>query len=308
MTYKHFTIRMRYNLAFGLAQGLSIPDIAEELGLHPSSVRRELKRNTHPYDPEQAQARYEHSRERNEPLEPKLKESIEYHIRELKWSPEQYAGRYGWVSFKSIYRWIQSGKLGIKMTDLRRKGKKTKAEESRGKIKTGRSILERPDVINERLEMGHWECDTVVSPRGKDKACVATFVERVSRFYLSVKIPDRSSSSMLWACHWLKAQLPKTVFKSMTCDNGKEFAGFKQIEELLDCPVYFAEPYRSWQRGSNENANGLLREFFPKGTCFSTVPQATINHATALINARPRKVLGFKTNYEIFMESGVHFD
>jgi len=309
MTYNHFTIAMRHKLEFALALEVPVSEIAKELGFDASTIRRELARNDKPYDAYKAQARYHAAKQRCAPrtmLDDFLKEDIETHIKELKWSPEQYAGRYKTVSFKAIYNWIKAGLLNVTMEMLRRKGKASKSEERRGQIKGGKHLSERSKEGDNRSELGHFELDTVLSPRGKDKSCVATFVERRSRIYLVCKIPDRTGSSMLSACRWLKDKLPPGIFQSAACDNGKEFSPHEDIEAILGCPVYFADPYSSWQRGSSENSNGLLREFFPKGTKFGDVSQEKIDQAVHKINSRPRKVLGFRTNYEVFEEEIVH--
>ena len=130
----------------------------------------------------------------------------------------------------------------------------------------GTSIHQRPKEVKSRETFGHWELDTVVSSRGESKGCFATFVERKTRLYTAIKIADRTASSMESAIKQLHAVLPKNAFKTATVDRGKEFACYKNIENDIGLPLFFADPYSSWQRGSNENSNGLLREFYPKKT------------------------------------------
>ncbi len=140
-------------------------------------------------------------------------------------------------------------------------------------------------------EAGHWEADTVVSGQGKSKTCFATLAERKTRFYIAVKIPDRKADTMAAAIIQTLSAFPKELVKTITCDRGSEFAGWQTIEKALNCDVYFTDPYCAWQKGSNENSNGLLREFYPKGRNLSRVSPKTLLRNLALINARPRKSL-----------------
>ncbi|MCM3342115.1 IS30 family transposase, partial [Paenibacillus sp. MER TA 81-3] len=153
---------------------------------------------------------------------------------------------------------------------------------------------------------GHWELDTVVSSRGKSKACVATFIERKTRMYVALKIPDRTAYSMEVAWGVVASQYPKAAFQSATLDRGKEFACYHALEQHLGFKVYFADPCSSWQRGANENGNDLLREFFPKGPDFATVTDDELAHAIRLINHRPRKCLSWRSAHEAFMEEVSH--
>ena len=147
--------------------------------------------------------------------------------------------------------------------------------------------------IYSRKEAGHWEAVTVVSGQGKSKACFETLVERKTRFYIAVKMPDRKAETMAKTIINTLSEFPDELVKTITCDRGTEFANWKDIEEKLNCDVYFADPYCAWQKGSNENSNGLLREFYPKGRNLSRVSPKTLKKNLALINARPRKVLNF---------------
>ncbi|WP_157128217.1 IS30 family transposase, partial [Brevibacillus parabrevis] len=130
-----------------------------------------------------------------------------------------------------------------------------KAIETRGRFLVGTPISQRPKEVRKRTTFGHWELDTIVSSRGKSKACAATFIERKSRLYIALKIPDRTAYSMEVACGVVASQYPKNAFQSATVDRGKEFACYSSVENLLGIHVYFADPYSSWQRGTNENAN-----------------------------------------------------
>lgn len=178
--------------------------------------------------------------------------------------------------------------------------------ETRGRFLVGKTIVQRPKSVKKRESFGHWELDTVVSSRGKSRACVATFIERKTCMYLAVKMPDRTVHSMEIAFGVVTGQSPQGAFKTATVDRGKKFACHTALEFFHGINVYFADPYSSWQRGSNENANGLLREFFPKGKDFAEVTDEELARALHLINHRPRKCLGWKSANESFMEDLLH--
>lgn len=308
MNYKHLTIEQRIQIENMLSLGYKNHEISHHLNISPSTLSRERQRNVVPYNAYQAQERYNQSKAHcgaKVKLTAHLKEEIEQTL-DIMTSPEIYCAIHKTVSLKTIYNWINKGYLKVVPEQLVRHMKAPKSNETRGKINSGRSIAERPEKVDSRQEFGHWELDTVVSARGKDKTCIATFAERTSRTYFTVKIPDRTSESMLEACKILAVSYPKKAFKSLTCDNGKEFSKHEDIEAIFDCPLYFADPYSSWQRGTNENSNGLLRRFYPKGTCFSEISEEELLHVTQLINSRPRKVLNFKTNDEVFQEHLLH--
>ena len=233
---------------------------------------------------------------------------IEYYLK-LTWSPEQISNTIlkGIISFKSIYRWIYDGTILLgDLSCLRQKGKRRKPRETRGRFNIGTSIHQRPKEVKNRETFGHWELDTIVSSRGKSKGCLATFVERQTRFYVAIKLENRSASEMYRAINELYEHFPKDTFKTYTVDRGKEFACYSEVETNLNVPVYFADAYSSWQRGSNENANGLLREFFPKKTDLARISDQEINMALCLINHRPRKCLDWKTSFELFHEKVSH--
>ncbi|CAM4504191.1 IS30 family transposase [Paenibacillus xylanexedens] len=316
MSYRHLSIIERSKLEVLHRQGRSSRAIAKELGRHPSTICRELDRVTssHPYQAEQAQNAYEERRKASvspgnwsDALAASLEEKLE-----ATWSPEQITERFriegqDAVSFKTIYRWIYAGRLvrGV-LQVLRHKGKRQKPAETRGKFAIGRTISDRPKEVRSRETFGHWELDTVVSGRGKSKGCVATLIERKTRLYTAVLMPDRTALSMEIALGVAISQYPTGTFLTATADRGKEFACYAHLETTHNLHVYFADPYSSWQRGSNENANGLLREFFPKGTDLARVNDDDLAHSLDLINHRPRKCLGWKTPHESFAEELSH--
>jgi IS30 family transposase len=278
MSYTHLSIIERNKLEILHQQGKSTRAIAKELGRHHATTGRQLRRNVEqPYCAENAQEGYVQRRkacvsrgkwnlERVSRIEDKL---------QATWSPEQIVERMrqegqAMVCFKTIYRWLYTGRLakGV-LAVLRHKGKRQKPAETRGKFAVGKSISERPKEVRHRKTFGHWERDTVVSGRGKSKGCVATFIKRKTRLYTAIRMPDRTALSMETAFGVAASQYPSHTFQTATADRGKEFACYKSLEAIHGVQVYFADPYSSWQRGSNENANGLLREFFPKGTDFA---------------------------------------
>ncbi len=204
------------------------------------------------------------------------------------------------VAFKTIYNWFYAGLIDIELNVLRRKGKSLQPRETRGKFRIGTPISKRPKEVKNRQTFGHWKLDTEVASRGKSKGCLATFVERKTRFYLAFKMPDRTAKSMFLAIEQLCTLFPKEAFKTFTSDRGKEFACYPLVENL-DISFYFADSYSSWQRGSNENANGLLREYFPKKTDLAAISDGQLAKALFDINNRPRKCLAYRTPFEALL-------
>ena len=309
MSYHHLSTYERGRIEALHTFGCSNRKIALLLGQNRSSIGRELNRNavTVPYQAERAEQNYRFRRKNTKPPG-KFCASIGAVIEEklaATWSPEQIANTVtlGKVSFKTIYNWLYAGKLhAVDLHQLRHKGKRRKAEK-RGKFSMGIPISERPKEVKAREIFGHWELDSMVSSRGESKGCFATFVERKSRLYTAFKTPDRTAASMKEAITQLYQILPVGAFKTGTTDRGKEFACCKAVKDELDLTLYFADPYSSWQRGSNENSNGLLREFYPKKTNLKMVSQQELTHNLFLINSRPRKCLGWESPIQVFRYS-----
>jgi IS30 family transposase len=286
--------------------------IAKRLGRHRSTIDREMRRNTTKtgYLSERAQMSYHRRRKKSKPKGKQSDEFIAIIEKNLSatWSPEQISNTAmrNKISFKTIYNWLYTGILhGMDSQVLRHKGKRRKADK-RSKFSMGMPISERPKEVAHRQVFGHWELDTMVSSRGESRGCFATFVERKSRLYTALLIPDRTAASMLAAITQLYSSLPKGVFKTATTDRGKEFACANKVYAKLGLPLYFADAYSSWQRGSNENANGLLREFYPKKTDLAKVTQQELIHNLFLINNRPRKCLGWKSPIQVFLHEVAH--
>ena len=311
MSYHHFTIIERAKIEILVKLNYSARSIAKELERHHSNVSKELKRaGKGIYSAEEAQEDYQSQRSKcrsRGKYTPNLAKIIEAKLK-LTWSPEQIANTIctDLVSFKTIYNWKYKKQLTVGLSCLRHKGKNRKAVDKRGKFALGTPISERPAHVKTRKTFGHWELDTMVSSRGKSKGCFATFIERKTRLYTALKIPDRSAASMKSAIEQLLGILPKDSVQSFTTDRGKEFACHADITSKYEIPVYFADPYSAWQRGSNENGNGLLREFYPKKTDLALVDQTELIHNLTLINTRPRKCLGWKTTVEAFLHEVSH--
>ena len=301
MSYIHLTIEERTSIAHLHKQGVSLRQIAITIGRNVSTIKRELDRNYTPnkkgdndYYHYSSQKRYEERKPEAHniiqfPLE--VIQIIEQRIKET-WSPEQIAAYYKndrFPCYKTIYKWINEGIIinGNKSL-LRRKGKGGWYE-TRGKQNRGKSIRKRDKRIYKRADYGHWELDTVVSGLGKSKSCFITLVERKSRFYKAIKSPNRHADVVARLIIDYLKQYPSELVKTITTDNGKEFAEWEQIEKELNCEVYFCDTFCAWQKGSNENSNGLLREFFPKGYNLNRYTQVYIDKKVNLINNRPRK-------------------
>ncbi|WP_136608251.1 IS30 family transposase [Paenibacillus dokdonensis] len=316
MSYSHLSIIERGQLETLHRLGWSCREIGRELGRHPSTIAREVVRGSQKeeYAALPAQQAYHERRAScvpNGKYNTDLAEQINQKLLET-WSPEQIAEKRRaegkpFVCFKTIYRWLYKGCLAAgDVKVLRHKGKRQKPVETRGRFLVGTPISKRPKEVRKRTSFGHWELDTVVSSRGNSKACAATFIERKTRLYVAVKMPDRTANSMEIAFGVVASQYPQGAFQTATTDRGKEFACYANLEAFHDIQVYFADPYSSWQRGSNENGNGLLREFFPKGHDFAAITDEQLADALRLINNRPRKCLDWKSAHEAFMDEVSH--
>ena len=315
MNYKHITTNERCCIANFLSLGLSLRKIAKHLNRNISTISREVKRNSTngKYLAHIACENYAKNRKncgaKGKSSNPTLIKYIEDGL-EKTWSPEQIAGRLRLdyqddksmkIGFKTIYRWLYQKNIAKgNVNRLRRKGKSLNPKETRDKFNIGKSIKDRPKEVRKRETIGHWELDTVVSSRGKSKACLSTFVERKSRFLIAQVMENRKSLTLNFHCFTAFKDIPTNLIKTFTVDRGKEFAGYVDIENTLNIDVYFADAYASWQMGTNENTNGLLREFYPKKFDFSSINQKELDNIVTIINNRPRKCLGYKTPAEVF--------
>ena len=311
-SYTHFTTDEREKLLFFCAQGMGIRKMAQALNRSPSSVSRELRRNRNndgSYSSSQADRKYHERRQkcvRKRLLDdPQLNSHVTEKLKEL-WSPEQISGRLKVekssmsISFPTIYRAIHQGLIKISKKCLRRQGRKPSPHksETRGRLHGQKTIHERPKGAENRSRFGHWEGDTVLGARGKGVAC--TFVDRKSSYLVAKRMPDRKAATMNQ--FWCKAfdKFPAALRRTFTVDNGNEFFSYAEVEQKLKTKVYFADPYSPWQRGANENTNGLLRQYFPKKCDFNSVSDEDFQKAVDSLNNRPRKRLGFRTPAECF--------
>ena len=329
MKYQQFTIEEREEIQLGMWRKESIRGIARKLSRSASSVSREIRRHLpperHRYTPRTAHESAltkRSSRGRSERL--KNGKIRSYVITKLKagFSPEQISGRMKTdlpefsISHESIYQYIyaQIHRNGHGYTkpgceDLRlflkrrhkRRAKKGMRKGRRVSIPKGPSIDERPKIVEERSRIGDWESDTIAS---KDNAPgLNSLVDRKSGLLFLTKVHDKTASATREIVVKRLISLPKEVQQTLTMDNGSENQAWREIEEALGISCFFAHPYHSWERGTNENTNGLVRWYFPKGTDFRTISDEEIARVEYILNTRPRKRLKYKTPLEVFIQS-----
>lgn len=313
------TLGEREEISRGIAAGCSIRQIAGQLGRAPSTVSREIARNGGRADYRASVADKAAWQRALRPkpcklgLHPRLRRIVAAKLR-LRWSPEQIAG---WlkchhpedetlhVSHETIYRSLFVQSRGVLKKELMahlrsrrkmRRGKTATAKgQRRGQLVDAVSISERPPAVEDRAVPGHWEGDLIAGSRNSH---IATLVERHSRFVMLAKLDGRDAQTVVAALIKKMQRLPLELRKSLTWDRGAEMAKHKDITIATDLEIYFCDPRSPWQRGSNENTNGLLRQYFPKGTDLSKHSQAQLNAVAKQLNQRPRETLGFRTPAE----------
>lgn len=304
---KHLTFEERQFLYRLKKKGKSNSEIAELMGRHRSTIGRELERNTgqRGYRPQQAQRLADErrlaSRRPHKMDNPEVHQYVEERLK-MYWSPDQIAGRsrsdfprsrWRWLSRQTIYHWINDYAPEWQ-TWLRRGGR---PPEKRGKLTDCVRIDGRPDVINRRRRYGDWEGDTMVG-NGR-RSALLTLVERKSGYTRIGRVDSMKSEQTMCVARRRMEDLPHRLKRSMTFDNGKEFAEHQRLSRSTGMDIYFCDPYASWQKGTNENTNGLLRQFFPKGTDFTQVSHHEVARVEQLLNERPRRRLGYRTPAEI---------
>ena len=309
--YQRLTREQRYTIESLSRQPCSQEFIARTIGVHSSSVGREFKRagmDRQTYCHLTAQKDADTREWAGRTIPPELLLAVEAKLRTDQWSPEQISGTFrkqgiGNVSHESIYQYIYRDKrAGGKLhTHLRHRCKSYRkrglGRERRGRIKDQVMIDERPDVVAERSRIGDWEMDTVIGSLGG--SVLVTMVERKSRYTLIALADSRESAVVTQGMlHSLRPCRDKV--ETMTFDNGKEFARHAHLAEQLQAKAYFAHPYHSWERGLNENTNGLIRQYFPKGSDFSKLTPKEVQRVETLLNSRPRKCLAYQTPHDIF--------
>lgn len=325
--YTHLTIFERENILYFRAQGKSISFIALKLNRSKSTISRELKRNSFngDYWPDQAQKVYSARRKNSHPHyrfeDLALFSFVRRAFLEWQWSPQQIAERLRLeqhqcvVSYSTIYRAIYAGLFDTPeqhrfhgcrgaARKLRHHGKSRHTkdyEERRGKFNASHPLSERPEAANKRERIGDWEFDTVVGK--KDKACLVTGVDRKSRFLKVGRSPNKQSDHVNEVMISLLKDEP---CYTITPDRGVEFKRHEKVAKELKVEFYFPEPHQPWQRGTNENTNGLLREYFPKKYDVTDLTDEEIQSKVDKLNKRPRKVLGYRTPYEIYYSVVLH--
>jgi IS30 family transposase len=315
--YDQLTQEQRYHIAALKKTGLSVTMIAEQVGTHKSTISRELRRNLggRGYSPKQAQelsdARRSTARKYIK-MTLALRKKIEALLRK-DWSPDQISGYLAKnegisISHERIYQHVLEDKKsgGELYKHLRHSSKKRKkrygSHDRRGQIKNRISIEERPSIVDKKTRVGDWEIDTVI---GKNhKGALVTIVDRVSKVTVIEKVATKQAEGVTDAT--IKALSPYADWvHTITADNGKEFAGHEEISKALDTRMYFAHPYSSWERGTNENTNGLIRQYVPKGSSFDNITNKTTKKIMGALNNRPRKLLNYSTPNEfLFKKTG----
>ena len=316
--YDHLTLPERDKITTMLYEHQSLGQIALALGRSKSTISREINRNASPeyllYLSHRAHGRSE-ARRKQSSARPRLKNGqiVSYVTAKLKvgWSPEQIAGRLPKehpglsISHEAIYQYIYHPKTPSRLEMiglLRRAHRKRKVKgigrkARKTKIPNRISIEQRPPSVETRKQIGHWEGDSLVSR--KSLVAIHSLVERKSRLLMLTKLPRKSASDTVNAVVKRLGGLPPEARRTLTMDNGTENAGHQQMTADIEIRCYFAHPYASWERGTNENTNGLIRWYLPKGTDFNTITKKQIAQIESSLNNRPRKCLGFKTPLEV---------
>ena len=318
MPYHHFTSVERDKLQLMDAQGHQVAVIALQLGKHTSSIHRELRRNRTPdgYISGRAQLTCSRRRFETKPCPKKQNKSLMADVLgrlKLDHSPQQIAGRLvkeypkepnSWVSTETIYTWVYSRiQAGEDLKKHLRQGKRTRRKRLSGKekrvvIKGRIPIDQRPAEVETKQVCGHWEGDTVEGARKSGYVC--TLVERKTKLLVAFPLVMKKADALAKGAKKALGKIPEAFRKSLTLDNGTEFARHQTITAALGIKVYFARPYHSWERGLNEHTNGLLRQYFPKGIHLLNLTAKQLAKAVNRINNRPRKCLDYQTPAEAF--------
>lgn len=313
-TYHQLTQPQRYQIYVLQKTKHTQIEIAEVIGVHKSSICRELKRNRgkRGYRPQQAQTLAAARRQKTVPRITAEDWNIVESLLRQDWSPEQISGRLKKeqgmrISHEWIYQHIlvdkqAGGDLYKHLRCQKKHRKRYGTYDRRGKLPNCHSIEERPARVNTRKRLGDWEVDTLLGKQ--QKHAMLTLTERKSRFTLLGKVPRRTArAARRQICKLLLPVKDKVL--TLTSDHGREFADHELIADTLQLKFYFAHPYAAWERGTNENTNGLLRQYFPKKSDFKTISNKKIERILAKLNFRPRKTLRFKTPFEVFYHTTV---
>lgn len=311
MHYNQLTQEQRYHISSLLKSPMLQKDIAKEIGVHKSTISRELRRNEgeRGYRPKQAGEKADfrkHHAKKHIKFTDAIKKFVTEKIKE-DWSPDEIRGylkahKLPGIGTERIYQFILADKKvgGTLYKHLRHSGKIYKkrygSHDRRGQIKNRISIHDRPTIVEEKTRLGDWEGDTIIG--AKQQKAIVTLVDRVSKKTLIGRVGTKHSEFVSDIVISLLSPI-KTISHTITFDNGKEFSGHEIIAKKLKVGVYFADPYSSWQRGLNENTNGLIRQYIPKGSSFDNISDEYIVQIQNKLNNRPRKTLGYKTPNEV---------
>jgi IS30 family transposase len=308
----HLTLEERDRIAQLRHQGADQKEIAQATRRSRSTISRELQRNRTEGEYYAAQAQREAERRRRErPLvrkmdDPEINEAVRSGLAH-EWSPEQIEGRMAQqrsdrrVSSQTIYTWINKDEHREHWESfLRRRGKRPYRRKTAALAGDAARIADRPEVIEQRLRLGDFEGDTVLGPAGTGG--LATLVDRKSRFTIIAKIQSKNADHVHQKIKRRLKELDEQQRHSITFDNGTEFARCHRLEKHLGMELYFADPGCPYQRGTNENTNGLIRQYFPKGTDFQDISHYEVRQVENVLNGRPRACLGFRTPAEVFFE------
>lgn len=322
MSYTHLTSNDRYVIYHLIVYGLSYREIGRRLDKHHTTISREVKRNWkspnrywHIPAQKEAEAKKHIARHSRKFSHKKLYNHVIHRIKK-DWSPEEIVGRLELeypgdetmrLSAECIYQWIfkdaQQG--GYLYRHLRRHHKRRRKQAkygfTRGLLPDRVGIAERPAIVEDRFRIGDWEGDTLEGGKGSEH--VATHVDRKSRYLIASKLANKKAASMSTGTIKAFRKIPIIHRKTLTLDNGKEFADFKEIEVKTGLEVYFADPYSPWQRGTNENTNGLLRQYLPKGSDLRLISDQQLAKVVKRLNNRPRKCLNYHTPHEVLFGS-----
>lgn len=312
MAYRQLTREQRYIIYALRQEGCNQRHIARALGVHPATISRELRRNIRRrgYRPSMAHdlaMRRRAVRRKPTKLTPSARNRLVHYLRK-RWSPEQISGRLrrlGSLSVgrQTIYTFIERDRIrgGTLYRFLRRGGRRYRHHRTADNrlFRDRISIDQRPAVVDERSRLGDWEADTIIS--GERGAVLLSLVERCSRLTLLAKLPNKRASLLTQSMIRLLTPL-KSKVHTITSDNGTEFACHRIISRRLAAGFYFAHAYKAWERGLNENTNGLVRQYLPKESSFAVISPRQVSAIMVALNHRPRKCLGYQTPVEVFYQ------
>jgi len=312
MTYRQLTLLQRYQIHAWFKAGLNQTEIAKEIGCHKSTISRELQRNRGKRDYYALLAHLLAAKRRRNSHKPRIRKCtwrlIERYLRR-DWSPQQIHGwlkrkRKPTVSPERIYQYIyadqrRGGTLYRHLRSQKKQRRRYRGYIRRGQIPNRVSIDERPKIVASKRRYGDWEADTIIG--ANHQGALLSFTERKSKLVRLIKLKDKCASTVCRTASKLLASV-RDRLHTITVDNGKEFCEHEALAAALSCKIYFAHPYASWERGVNENTNGLIRQYFPKKYDFAQITNRDVRRAEALLNNRPRKTLGYRTPHEVFFK------